>query len=720
MFRAGRAKRRRGNASLVWQALFIVPPVIALSTIALYSLRQDRASIDQDARRNASVLAPDLARRWAARVEAHLTTLTDSACSAGGHEAGPKTAGTGERSFEPICGLIVNGQIRIPLDYPPLPTPPGWVRSLTRAETRQWHLLAGATAPTEPGALERAAAALAGASAEVRLNAEWILIRAEILRGGAVHAAARLLALARRAEGIETESGAPLSDLALLLALRQLPAESLTDVLLKDLEQHALEHPSFLTGTLVGEIARLAPGSPSAARVAARWSANERALTLLRGLQADGATSVSAVWLGTDSDSWLALVHPIATTGAAASAMPRTACQVTLVPARTLERLFQGAADGGDVPNYAAVTVTLGGRSFRAGRPPSTEARPAALASGSGQFTLPLTVPADTVSTFAGELLRIAPEAMPLEQQTPGGVVRLRGVQGAHDFTLSLELADPDALYSRYRLRVWVASGLILAATVAVFGGLAGAWRAFERQRRLGEMKSNFVASVSHELRTPIGAMRLMTESLERGTVTDAGRQHEYFRIIGQECRRLSSLVENVLDFSRIDRGSRRYTFEPADLSALVARTVELMRPFSDGRQVHLALATGAAGGDGGSRRIDGEAVQQALVNLVDNAIKHSRAEATVTVGLEADDSEVRLFVEDQGPGIPAEDQERIFEPFYRRGSELRRETQGVGIGLSIAKHIAEAHGGRITVRSGEGAGSRFTIVLPVAKEPAP
>ena len=236
--------------------------------------------------------------------------------------------------------------------------------------------------------------------------------------------------------------------------------------------------------------------------------------------------------------------------------------------------------------------MTIGGRTVRAGRPYAAAAPAAELASGPGQLDLPLIVPSDTIPRFAGELLRMAPDAMPLQQPSAAGIVRLVGVPGLHAFTLDLELADPDALYASYLRRLWLAAGLVLAATLAALGGLAGAWRAFERQRRLGEMKSNFVASVSHELRAPIGAMRLMSESLERGTVTDADRQQEYFRIIGQECRRLSSLVENVLDFSRFDRGSREYVFEPADLDALVARTVEIMRPYAAERQVKLVLAT--------------------------------------------------------------------------------------------------------------------------------
>jgi two-component system sensor histidine kinase SenX3 len=129
---------------------------------------------------------------------------------------------------------------------------------------------------------------------------------------------------------------------------------------------------------------------------------------------------------------------------------------------------------------------------------------------------------------------------------------------------------------------------------------------------------------------------------------------------------------------------------------------------------------------------LDGQAIQQALINLIDYALKHSAPGQTITVGLEAlppgDDKEtesngkkpqpvVNLYVEDHGPGIPPEEHEKIFERFYRLGSELRRETQGIGIGLSIVKHVVEAHGGRVLVRSAPGQGSRFTIELPAAVE---
>jgi signal transduction histidine kinase len=230
-------------------------------------------------------------------------------------------------------------------------------------------------------------------------------------------------------------------------------------------------------------------------------------------------------------------------------------------------------------------------------------------------------------------------------------------------------------------------------------------------------MTSNFVSSVSHELRSPLASVRLMAESLDQGRIGESERQKGYFRLIVQECRRLSSLVENVLDFSRIHQGRKRYEFEPIDLVALVRQTVALMVPLADERQVSLILEESPPGSADLQPCWDGQAMQQALVNLIDNAIKHAPAGTEVKIGIAVVNAEtesmIRITVEDAGQGIPAEEQKRIFEPFYRLGSELRRETRGIGIGLSIVKHVAEAHGGRVLVHSISGQGSRFTLELP-------
>jgi signal transduction histidine kinase len=403
--------------------------------------------------------------------------------------------------------------------------------------------------------------------------------------------------------------------------------------------------------------------------------------------------------------------------------MPCAACHVLFVPAPLIEHVLQSAMTAGadQLPDYASAAVRLGDWVWNSVEAPPGSDRRIELASASGQVELPLLIPSDAVHTFAADLSRIAPNALPAGATPPDGPVRLAAPSTSYALTIGVDLAAPDALYASYRRRFWLAMGLILAATVAALTGLAGTWQAFQRQRRLSEMKSNFVASVSHELRAPIAAVRLMTESLERGAIEGGDRRQEYLRTIVQECRRLSSLVENVLDFSRIDQGRARYTLEPADLRELVAQTVELMQPYAAQRQVTVVHATPPQGGDESLQwRVDRQALQQALVNLIDNAIKHSPALAEVTVGIERAPDLLCLFVEDHGAGIPVDEQERIFEPFYRRGSELRRETRGIGIGLSIVKHIAEAHGGRVVVLSSPGTGSRFTIELPFTKESEP
>jgi signal transduction histidine kinase/tetratricopeptide (TPR) repeat protein len=311
---------------------------------------------------------------------------------------------------------------------------------------------------------------------------------------------------------------------------------------------------------------------------------------------------------------------------------------------------------------------------------------------------------------------------------------------------VNVYLTSPATLFSRQRARSFWFSALIGTSAAAALLGLMRAWRTFNRQQQLAELKSNFVSSVSHELRAPIASVRLMAESLERGKISGSVKQQEYYQFILQECRRLSSLVENVLDFSRIEQGRKEYEFEPTDLVALTEQTVKLMEPYASERQVKLTFSSSTPRHSPLDTHLslDGKALQQALVNLIDNAIKHSPNGGTVTVGLEMPSVEatsveatsvecrvssedcasfpldprhstlLSLFVEDHGEGIPSEEHEKIFERFYRLGSELRRETQGVGIGLSIVKHIVEAHGGRVTVRSAVGQGSKFTIELPL------
>jgi signal transduction histidine kinase len=278
-------------------------------------------------------------------------------------------------------------------------------------------------------------------------------------------------------------------------------------------------------------------------------------------------------------------------------------------------------------------------------------------------------------------------------------------------------LTDPANFAAQRRARTLRFGTLIAVSACSVMIGFFAAWRAFRRQQQLSEMKSNFVSSVSHELRAPIASVRLMAEELEHGDPPGTEKLRQYLRFMGQECRRLSAVIENVLDFSRREQGREHFEFEATDLCALVGETIRVMQPCGSERDVRIEFTQC---GEACPVNADGTALQRLLVNLIDNAVKHSPGGSAVTVGLEFSPDRVFLWVEDCGPGIKREEQERIFERFYRVGSELRRQTQGVGLGLSIVKHLAEVHGGRVLVRSEPGHGSRFTVEVPLTRAPLP
>ncbi|RYD60911.1 MAG: HAMP domain-containing histidine kinase [Verrucomicrobiaceae bacterium] len=269
------------------------------------------------------------------------------------------------------------------------------------------------------------------------------------------------------------------------------------------------------------------------------------------------------------------------------------------------------------------------------------------------------------------------------------------------------ELVIDGALRNQKR---WAASLLGVAAVVS-FGGLSMLHRTLRRERQLNEMKSQFVASVSHELRAPVASIRLMADALEAGKVAPETAK-EFHRLIAREGARLSTLVGNVLDHARIEQGRKVWKMEACDLSSLVADTVRVMEPLAQEKGITLKQELLPV-----EATADADAVQQALVNLLDNAIKFSPQGSLIAIVLGYDDERRcwRLSVCDHGLGIPKGEQTRIFERFYRPGDELRRETQGTGIGLSLVKSIVEAHRGSIAVESEPGKGSTFTLTFPLS-----
>ncbi len=249
--------------------------------------------------------------------------------------------------------------------------------------------------------------------------------------------------------------------------------------------------------------------------------------------------------------------------------------------------------------------------------------------------------------------------------------------------------------------------GLFFLFTV---GAVAFALRLLVHELELAELKSTLVSNVSHELRTPLALIRLFSETLELGRAPDPEKEKEFLRIINKESERLTHLIDNVLDLNRIEQGRKTYTMRPTNLAEVVRETLEAYQ--FQLQQKGFAVQSRIA--DVPPVSADADALTQALLNLIDNAIKYSPQQKSLSVELERRDGEALISVQDQGVGIPEREQDKIFDMFYRVERGLVHSVKGSGLGLSLVKHIVEAHGGRIQVTSRPGEGSRFSIVLPL------
>ncbi len=278
--------------------------------------------------------------------------------------------------------------------------------------------------------------------------------------------------------------------------------------------------------------------------------------------------------------------------------------------------------------------------------------------------------------------------------------------------SLRVTIASTERLFAQQRRQTAWLAALLVSAFAAALAAFWGMRRAVARERQLSRLKSDFVSSVSHELRAPVAAMRLLAENLEAGAVPTEIRQREYHRHFVEECRRLGALVDNVLDFARIEQNRKTYDFAETDVAALIADALALMQPRAIQRRQELVSDLQPVEPP---PVCDGLTVRQALINLLENAIKFSAEGTSIRVGAGmSSPGGWEISVRDEGPGIAAAEHQKIFERFYRLGSELRRETQGAGIGLSIVRHIAEAHGGRVKLESDPGKGATFTLALPL------
>jgi two-component system phosphate regulon sensor histidine kinase PhoR len=236
------------------------------------------------------------------------------------------------------------------------------------------------------------------------------------------------------------------------------------------------------------------------------------------------------------------------------------------------------------------------------------------------------------------------------------------------------------------------------------------------RIKQLERTRQEFVANVSHELRTPLSLIKGFVETLLEGAKNDPQKCTRFLQTIEKHTDRLTFLIEDLLTISRLESGQLVMNLHSVDLHEEARRVADDLRSRAADKNVSLENRVPAAL----TARADAERLQQVLTNLVENAIKYGRRDGRVTIGGqpggETRSEKVEMWVADDGPGIPPELRERVFERFYRVDRARSRETGGTGLGLSIVKHIVQAHGGEVWLQSQEGEGTTFHFTLPKAK----
>jgi signal transduction histidine kinase len=256
---------------------------------------------------------------------------------------------------------------------------------------------------------------------------------------------------------------------------------------------------------------------------------------------------------------------------------------------------------------------------------------------------------------------------------------------------------------------IWIAA-LALVLGTAVFGGYL-LLRDVNRDMRVNEVRSQFVASVSHELKTPLTSIRMYAETLAMGRTRDEETKFEYLETIVNESERLARLVDNVLDFSKIEQGKKIYRLGPTRLEEVAGSAARAMQfPLSQqGFELRLSIQDKMP-----ELEADPDAIQQAILNLLTNAMKYSGDAREIDLRVSARNGDAVIEVTDHGLGLAPEEQKHIFEKFYRAPSHEDRLIAGTGLGLTVVAHIAKAHGGRVEVESAPGAGSTFCLFLPI------
>jgi signal transduction histidine kinase len=272
--------------------------------------------------------------------------------------------------------------------------------------------------------------------------------------------------------------------------------------------------------------------------------------------------------------------------------------------------------------------------------------------------------------------------------------------------------SSPAAQADTYRRRALWLAGVVLMVLLVLAGAYA-IHRGISQELKFARLQSDFVAAVSHEFRSPLTTLRTLTELLTHDRIADESRRKQSYLFLDRESNRLTRLVEDLLDFGRMECRRKQYRIEPRDAFTLVRSAIAdfTEEAVANGFHVEANLGPGPA-----TIRADQEAFRRALRNLLENAVKYSPECRTVWVDGAVKDHQVAISVRDHGMGIDPREQREIFQKFVRGNAAKKAGIKGTGIGLSMVQQIIEALGGQIRLESAVGVGSTFTIVLPLVE----
>jgi len=266
---------------------------------------------------------------------------------------------------------------------------------------------------------------------------------------------------------------------------------------------------------------------------------------------------------------------------------------------------------------------------------------------------------------------------------------------------------------SERRKAVFLYKAIIIFSALAIVGSVFFAFGALLREWRGAELKNEFVLRLSHDLRRPLTSIRMFSEMLKEGRVPEEEKRNEYYNIIAGESERLTQLANNILDFSRMEQGREKYNFAKEDVAKVVTDVVERFKTYILDKPCSVTFKLE---GEIPAIIMDANLISQAIMNLLVNAAKFSPAGKEIKVTAREENNAVIIKISDQGRGLAAKDRKRVFKKFYRVSKKEIAEVEGSGLGLTLVKHIAEAHKGRVEVTSEEGKGSDFSLILPIRR----